>query len=264
MLKSVKISVADLDRYSRGIYDPNKNEIILNSRYLQNEDKESIAKTILKEYVHALTTKEVKKYLDTKGNFQKGYSIDNVPTAIIQIRNSFKEYANTFSEEDFLDFEKRKAEENISLNDKITIYPATNIFEFMEVFFTEPQFQSKLSEIKKNNKNIFEKLITAIKNLFNDVFSQVKENTLSEEVLISIIKIIEIETNTTIEDEINKFILNNDNELSFDKKTEEKNNINDDISYDKKIPIQPPTTEYSKNINITKKDLLDLPNKKCN
>ena len=180
--KNITVKFADLEN-SKGIYDDNNKTIVIKQELLDSR-KDELAKTFIKEVIHSITVHEIKKYLDKDGNIL----INNVATDSLSIL--FKEFKKGIKQEDLETvLEKRKNRKPLTSNEKIFIYPAVNILEFVEVFFTEKQLQDKFKEVPylESGKSFYQKFIEII----NKILQNLTNNNFTTQVVSNILEIIE-------------------------------------------------------------------------
>lgn len=210
----VKIVVEDLGADKNGEYRPSTKTIVIAS-HLFDKGAAQVAKTLAKELVHRLTYHEMALYLNADGTIKKSWLQENpgkpIPAHILAIERIYREYTNhllTKGTENLSTKEKevhikkvrqeiedvRKAvfgtsEEKRSLTprEKEAIYPAVNIFEFVENMFTESKLQEDLNEVPfmKSGKTFFEKFQEIIKTFFN----RLTKGNLSSESISTIFEI---------------------------------------------------------------------------
>ncbi|HRT03150.1 MAG TPA: hypothetical protein P5513_04365, partial [Candidatus Diapherotrites archaeon] len=152
---------------AEGIFDPTSNTISLDSNFVKSNTPEKIIKVLSKEIVHAATAMEMKKYFDiSTGMKLPGVELTSAMSELFLLFNTAK--ASVPKEE--VERVKRLISKNqaISYDDKIKYYPFTNIFEFVEMIFTEPQFQERMNRLPyaATNKSIIEKLFDIFKKMF--------------------------------------------------------------------------------------------------
>ncbi|MDB4285887.1 hypothetical protein N9933_01135 [bacterium] len=191
--------------------------------------KEEVAKTFVKELVHRLTYHEMVNWIDKNGNPTTNKT---APAYIASVQTLYKEFVRQVEKEYGKDAIQRVKDFGpTSEEDKKMIFPATDIFEFVEVMFTEIDTQEKFNKTpyKNSGKSIVQKFKEIVIRLFNSL----TEGSLSFDTINTIFEIIEADVNppkpNQIEDNIQKglTILNKmrlilppeSNNLSQNKKT---------------------------------------------
>jgi hypothetical protein len=173
----LSIQVADLvnergDRIARGRHKDGK--ITIDTYYFSNASNEDLAKTILHEVIHGLTTDYVSKYVDTKGN----YLVAEPPAEIINLVRLFNETKNKLGKEVEAYLEKRQKQltgetREGSTEREITVaYAGTNVREFITLVMTEPNFQEEMKNVKykETNDSLWDRFTSLVNDILFKIF----------------------------------------------------------------------------------------------
>jgi hypothetical protein len=184
-----------------GVYDQERNAIVIDTRNALPRGNESTSRTFIHEVVHAISYRELLKYYDQTGTtLQSG-----APAHVIALHNVWTAFRRTFTETELKDITEKLALLKAKLPVQFTQreidlgYGATNIFEFMSVAMDSDVFKTEMSKVKYDaNYNIYEKFVEAIKKILASLNPDLKSDNLAGAALNEILNFI------TEESEINK------------------------------------------------------------
>ena len=194
LLQQTKIEFSNDDSF-RGGYVAATDTIFLSHKFLNrergNNDKE-IAKVFIKEAVHAMTTKEIRKYFnryqlqptsDLPAHMSSLFMVFNEARKQIlgqpEMQARYKEMVKNLQEKKGIPFE-----------DVDTIYGLTDLAEFVEVIMTSPDFQNMLNiEYKNSNKTFLTKFFEAIQK----IFKHLTQGTIATEAIQNTLAIVEVQ-----------------------------------------------------------------------
>ena len=163
-------------RIARGSYSNNKNKIIIDNRYYKSADNESLAKTIIHELIHGLTSDYISEYVNNQGK----YKVPNPPKEIKQLVILFNETKKTLGDEIESYKKKREAQlsgktnESTNERERTVAYAGTNIKEFVTLVMTEPNFQKEMMNVKYKtiDKSLFDKFSEIVNDILNKLFGE--------------------------------------------------------------------------------------------
>ena len=167
---------------ANGQYHTDTKTIVIDSEYLQQGKPEEVAKTFVKEVVHALTMDTLGTHVTADGKLKT----NNAPKEVMSLVSLFNETKRHLKEE-------LKAYNKLPVTDreKEVVYGATSIYEMVEVMMTEPAFQEEMKKVpyRSSGKSIYEKFVEIIDSLMqrvlgpdyknNKVTTEIVKNTLS-------------------------------------------------------------------------------------
>lgn len=198
---NTKIHIEDIlnsqgQRVARGKFKSRENLIVVDKQYFTKSNPEDLAKTILHEFIHSLTSNYIRKYVDNQGNF-----IDNNPPLEIQkLVVLFNETKKKLGVEIDKYKEKRtkqlagETNEATTERERTVAYGGTNIREFVTLVMTEPNFQKEMSEVtyKATDKSLFQKFTELIDGLLKKILGQnYKANSITAEGINTTLEIIQ-------------------------------------------------------------------------
>jgi len=201
------LTIADIQKGSLGFTTAGL-DITLNKKVFKS--KEILAQTMVHEFIHHVTTKELAKYYDPSfTNLKEGIEI---PQHVKDLHTAFTFLQDKVSKvqgyQEFMDSlaiyknpgsatqEKMEAHKILAASPfKDLFYASYNIKEFIAMSLTDSVIQSQLNALgfPKTNKSVLEKIWEALQELFSTTFPSIKEDTLAFEALKSSMKFIEIE-----------------------------------------------------------------------
>jgi len=174
-----------------------------------NPKKPKMAETFLHEFIHSVTTRELKPYMDTQGNLLT----ENAPKEVVQLNILFNEYRNKIQKkyateyasfvEKYNKFVETQQPQGFSDFEIEVLYPAMNVKEFLSVSLGNNQlFIQETSAIpyKKTGIDIFakfKKVLDALLNKFSGV-----ENNLAEQILGTSLATVEVLNKKKIKQEV--------------------------------------------------------------
>lgn len=171
------ISVADLvnskgDRIAKGRHKDSK--ITIDTFYFSSASNEELAKTILHEIIHGLTTNYVDQFVDKEGN----YKVASPPKEIVTLVRLFNETKRKLGPE--IEAYKAKREKQLkgetresSTEREVTVaYGGTNIREFITLVMTEQNFQEEMRNVqfKETDMSLWNKFASIINDILFKVF----------------------------------------------------------------------------------------------
>lgn len=171
------ISITDLvnergDRIAKGRH--NKGKIDIDTFYYNTASNEELAKTILHEVIHGLTTDYVSKYVDNEGN----YITENTPKEIINLVRLFNQTKEKLGPEIEAYKQKRAKQLSGQTKEKSTerettvAYAGTNVREFITLVMTEPNFQEEMKNVKfkDTNMSLYDKFVSIVNDIMIKIF----------------------------------------------------------------------------------------------
>ena len=163
-----------------GKYNMAKNAIAIDIDGAANRTNEETARTILHEYVHSITKKQLAKYLNFKRSPDGKLTNDldnnniyklgekNTPKHVKDLVRLFKYVNKEFSSEVKLINNKIAAKQALTSDERRIYYGAKDIFEFLTLMTTSPEFQKEMG--KKKYKETKMTLVERFKQIMNNMF----------------------------------------------------------------------------------------------
>ena len=204
------LTVADIQRGAKGSTNPDTLNITLNKEIFSS--KEELATTMVHEFIHHVTTKELAKYFDpTFNSLVEDVTIPKYVYTLSTVFENFKKIASSM--EGFEDFNNLLAtykNQSLPMSDRQNaraamalmenrklFYAASNIKEFITGVLTESTLQNDLSKIpyKDTDKSILDKVMEMIAEIFSAVYPSIKGDTLAFDALKTSMNFIETEYN---------------------------------------------------------------------
>lgn len=169
----VKIELRDLGGIARGRYIRSENTIVVDKDYYAKYDKEDIAQTLVHEITHALTVHYLSKWVDGQGKIKEGVDPNSVPKEITELIMLFNETRRKLGPEWKAYVEKRAKQkagtttEGTTERERTVAYAGYNIFEFVAISLTEPNFQKEMKDTKykESADSIFDRLARIVKDI---------------------------------------------------------------------------------------------------
>lgn len=206
LIIDVPIEFKETNEFNGGY---NNGKIYLAEHIFREKTDEEIAKILLKEYIHRLTVQELGEYF-TRNGLKNGF---DAPTWVHSLWRTYQAYLKNekITPKKLLEIKSR---ESFTAEERITLYPASDIFEFVEAFFTEPGFQQRVNKIPFNstNKTLEDKLFEALSRIFEYLTgSPILQETFSNIMEIAKIEVAKVDD---IETAVNK--VNNNENIKLD------------------------------------------------
>lgn len=178
---NVTIEVADIlnsngERIARGRYSTKENKITIDSYYHNTASNEDLAKTVLHELIHSLTSDYIGQYVDNQGN----YKVPNPPQEIQKLVILFNETRRKLGPE-IQKYAKKRQDQLLgetsaptTERERTVAYAGTNIKEFVTLIMTEPNFQQEMMDVqyKSTDKNLFEKFAEILDSIMQKIFGE--------------------------------------------------------------------------------------------
>lgn len=151
-------------RYYKG------NKLQISEKFLKSATDEELAKTLLHEVLHAVTSSYLDTYFTPEGELKSGISL---PQEVQELNMLYKEVQRQIGLDKIEAFKKKRAEQLNGASTKLTmeerkiIYGATSIDEFLTYSLTEPEFQKEMEKFKylQSGKSLFDKLASIVNNI---------------------------------------------------------------------------------------------------
>lgn len=210
----IKIVIEDIlnekgQRIARGRYSPKENKISIDSHYYTNAGNEDLAKTIIHEVIHALSSDYINQYVDNQGN----YKVANPPQEIQKLVILFNETKKKLGKEIEEYRNKRQLQLKGDVNESTTerertvAYAGTNIKEFVTLVMTEPNFQQEMKDVnyKTTDKSLFDKFAEILNDIMKKIFgSDYSENGITYQGIKTSLEIIDKQSSIKDLSKINK------------------------------------------------------------
>lgn len=195
-----KIVVEDMNE-GRGKYNRNSNTITLSSEWILNSSTEEIARTIAKEFVHSITSRELGKYLNDDGSLK----VANAPAYILRLQRLFRQAEKHFGPK--LDELRRKnKKDGFTQEEKRVTYGAYDIMEFVEMIMTQPEFQQEMNKVKlPDGETLFDKFKQILKSILESIGVNFDEDKITFNAINSVFELVENERKVSPNPIINPF-----------------------------------------------------------
>jgi len=188
---TVTIKLEDIGT-RRGYYMPGDHTITINKLYLQKYagkegGAEEIAKTVLEEFMHSLTVRELSKYFSVKKEDRGRLLVpeSSLPAHVLKLHRVLQEVASKLTEEfgeDFTDIHNRfTTERKRNEADKYQLlYSGSDIFEFVARITSRPDIIEKMDKItyKQTDKTLLQQFWEAIKDILRIVGLDTKPDSI--------------------------------------------------------------------------------------
>lgn len=185
--------IIDPSMEANGVYSSANNTIRISSRVVEKGDLE-VSKILTKEFIHSLTTNYVSLYLTKEGKYKNPQDINSVPPSVRKLKTLYHELLKggaTLKNESGVslwDFVKSYTKgTSLTTETFDTFYGFTNVFEFIEMSMTSPEFRDFLDQISdQNSKDRGMGFLQRLKEAFKDLWSEITNKTVSKEVVDTI------------------------------------------------------------------------------
>lgn len=205
-----KVTIAEIKEGFKGSTGSETLNITLNKSIFNS--KEELATTMVHEFIHHVTTKELAKYFDpTFNSLVEGIDVPKYVYTLSTVFENFKKVASsmegyeafnsllaTYKNKALPLGERQNARAAMALTENRDLfYAASNIKEFIAIALTDAGFQEKLSKMpyKNTDMSILDKIMEMIAEIFSSVYPSIKEDTLAFDALKTSMNFIEIEYN---------------------------------------------------------------------
>ncbi len=186
-------------------YGHQTNDILVSQSRTAKMTSGELAKTILHETVHGLTINQIKKYIksDADGVVELKAEAPVYVSNLVRLYNDVRNRVGSDKLQKVLG--AIKANKIISTEEFNTIYGITDIYEFMSMSMTQPEFQKYLASIKDNSGT---SLLDRFKNIISQILKSIgitfESDTVAAQAINSIFDLIENE-NQQAKDENTKW-----------------------------------------------------------
>lgn len=178
---NIKIEVKDIlndngQRIARGRFSTKDNTITIDSHYHNTASNEDLAKTIIHEMIHGLSSDYISQYVDNQGN----YKVPNPPQEIQKLVILFNETKRKLGPE-IEKYAKKRQDQLLGQTsaptterERTVAYAGTNIKEFVTLIMTEPNFQQEMMDViyKSTDKNLFDKFAEILNSIMERIFGE--------------------------------------------------------------------------------------------
>lgn len=182
----IKIEYKDLlttyGRKGRGKYNPETNTIELDINIFRNLSSEDQARTILHELIHGLTVEELMKYKDST----------EVPAYISRLNRLYNRALREIGQDkvDAL-MEKFRDKQALTPEEKRVYYGVKDIYEFVAMVMTQPEFQQEMNKIKlENGETLFDRFKQIIKSILESLGVEFDKGAITYQAIDSVFELI--------------------------------------------------------------------------
>lgn len=187
---------------ARAEYIPASDRINITTEWGKIASGFELARTILHETVHSLTMKQIQPYVNQNvdGSVDVNGNAPAYVSNLVRLYNDVRAKSDTDELKAVL--ERVKAGGTVSPEEYDTKYGLTNIYEFMTMSLTHPEFQKYLSktEFKQSGQTLLDRFKDIIKDILNKLGVRFENDTAAAQAINSIFQFIEESNKTNIED----------------------------------------------------------------
>ena len=215
---TVKLASVEM-KYGRGVYIESKHAIGMNSNKM-DDNPEDIARTLLHEYIHSITIKELRKHITFKKNSQGeltqeiDYVNDGAPQFINDLVRLFNDTNSHFKKDLIAVKAKISSQQKLSKYEKRVVYGGKNLFEFLALANTSPEFQEYMSntKFKQTGLSIFERFRKIMDTMLSELGLKFENPTIATEAINATFALLKYakETDTKV---VNEKVIEKDSEL---------------------------------------------------
>jgi hypothetical protein len=191
MDSSVKLEVV-ADLKGRGKYSKGKHTIYIKQSWLNESTLEELARTVLKEYTHSITVHQMSKYLTEDGTQIVGTPPAHI-TALFRLYKATEKHLGKELET----LRAQGREQGLTPRQKRVIYGGYNIYEFVEMMFTQPEFQKEMSGIdyKASGKSFYRQFVDLVSQLVDSILGkEISKDSITFQSMDAVITMLEEES----------------------------------------------------------------------
>jgi hypothetical protein len=183
-----------------GFYDEQKDYIFMDLAYASGKKGKEIG-LFMHELVHALSVRELKKYYTADENGFFTVLDPSAPPHVVALDDIWKQAIASLdpkevsSMKDKITLLRQKKQVNFTNRDTELNYAGIDIFEFLSLAMESEVFQKHLSEIPYNNGplTLLQKFAEILKDLIRTISPDIKEDSLAEATLNTVLDFLETE-----------------------------------------------------------------------
>ena len=159
------------------------NKVTLHNSTLTDSNK--AAMTLVHEYIHSITSREIMNYYQADGvTLKEGVSI---PSYVQDLHEVFSKFREQFATEiaEITDKKQGLNKDNFTEDEKNIYYAGYNIKEFMAVALTSVDFQNEMNKVAYpgTSKNFIEKILETIMKIVDTIYPELKKDTVAYEAI---------------------------------------------------------------------------------
>lgn len=159
------------------------NKVTLHNSTLTDSNK--TAMTLVHEYIHSITSREIMNYYQADGvTLKEGVSI---PSHVKDLDEVFSKFREQFATEiaEITDKKQGLNKDNFTEDEKNIYYAGYNIKEFMAVALTSVEFQNEMNKVpySGSNKSFMNKILDAIMKIVDTIYPELKKDTVAHEAI---------------------------------------------------------------------------------
>jgi hypothetical protein len=190
-VENIPVQIENINSNGTYMFDKNSEVIYLSKSYINSPftTPYQIAKTLLHEYMHAITAKELVKYTNKDKSINTNLEL---PSHISKLVRIFKE-AQKELKQDLKRLNSYYNDEGVINKEDKNAYAVKDIFEFVAEIMTNEEFQKRMNEVKykETNKSIWEQFVDVVKTIFQNLNVKFKEDTLATNAIMSVMELLE-------------------------------------------------------------------------
>jgi predicted NAD-dependent protein-ADP-ribosyltransferase YbiA (DUF1768 family) len=183
---------------TRGKYKRAENAITISASQAKNATDTELARTILKELMHSITDNELGKHVYRSSGDNKYYlKSSDAPKHISVLINLFNQVSKIPEFENAIESIKKKLaiegqEQALTPEENRIYYGAYDVYEFVEMMMTQPEFQQEMAKIKTGNgKSVLDLFKNFLNTLFKNLGIQFETGTVASEAIENILILVD-------------------------------------------------------------------------
>jgi predicted NAD-dependent protein-ADP-ribosyltransferase YbiA (DUF1768 family) len=183
---------------TKGKYKRAENAIIISASQAKNATDTELARTILKELMHSITDNELGKHVYRSSGDNKYYLKSNdAPKHISVLINLFNQVSKIPEFENAMESIRKKLEikgqeQALTPEENRIYYGAYDVYEFVEMMMTQPEFQQEMAKIKTGNgKSVLDLFKNFLNSLFKNLGIQFETGTVASEAIENILILVD-------------------------------------------------------------------------
>jgi hypothetical protein len=166
-----------------GTFNRVLNKVTLHGDTLTDANKTAI--TLLHEYVHSISSREIMNYYQSDGITLKDDV--SIPSHVMSLHVVFSKFREQFATEiaEIANKKQGKNTDDYTDEEKNIYYAGYNIKEFIAVALTSVEFQNEMSKVPylQSGRTFIDKILDAIMKIVDTVYPELKKDTMAYEAI---------------------------------------------------------------------------------
>ena len=183
---------------TKGKYKRAENAIIISASQAKNATDTELARTILKELMHSITDNELGKHVYRSSGDNKYYlKSSDAPKHISVLINLFNQVSKIPEFENAMESIRKKLEikgqeQALTPEENRIYYGAYDVYEFVEMMMTQPEFQQEMAKIKTDSgKSVLDLFKNFLNTLFKNLRVKFETGTVASEAIENILILVD-------------------------------------------------------------------------